>query len=116
MITERRQILFSNEALREAVVLLRDSYPDRVPMGQVRRVWTLGEAAPQLVVQLEKPGARALHEHVLSQREIAAAVILLCRKLKVPLPRSSDKYLEVEGGALSLVITKQVPLDAQAGA
>ncbi len=115
MITERRQIILSNEALKEAVVLLREAYPDRVPIGHVRRVWAMGEPETQLVLQLEKPGARSLHEHTLNAREIAAAVILLCRKVKVPLPRSSDKYLEVEGGALSLVITKQIEFDQGMG-
>jgi len=117
MITERRQILFSTEALKEAVLLLREAHPDRVPMGHVRRVWPLADPEPHLVVQLEKAGARALHEHTLTEKELAAAVILLCRKVRIPLPRTADKYLDAEGGNLSLVITKRMPLDgSQAGA
>ncbi|WP_207484664.1 hypothetical protein [Arenibaculum pallidiluteum] len=115
MITERRQIIFSNEALKDAVALLREAHPERVPMGAIRRVWTVADPETQLVVQIEQAGARTLHEHALNEREAAAAVILLCRKVRIPLPRSSDKFLETESGGLSLVITKRIPIGPQQG-
>ena len=73
-----------------------------------RSVWTVSEPEIQLVVQVEQAGARQLIDLAFTQGEIAAFLILFCRKSKIPLPRSADKFLEVENGCLSLVITKQV--------
>ncbi|WP_158047833.1 hypothetical protein [Skermanella pratensis] len=108
MITERRQVIFSNDAVREAVRLFAALHPDKMPHGQVRRVWTATEPELQLFVQIEQIGARKLHELRFGQGEIAAFLILFCRKNKIPLPRSSEKFLEIENGSLSLVITKQI--------
>jgi hypothetical protein len=57
---------------------------------------------------VEKVGARQLIDLVFTQGEAAAFLILFCRKNKVPLPRSADKFLELDNGSLSLVITKQI--------
>ena len=40
MITERRQVIFSNEAVKEAVRLFASLHPDKMPHGQIRRVCT----------------------------------------------------------------------------
>lgn len=111
MITERRQIIFSTDALRDAVQLYRASYPERIPHGRIHKVWPVGEPETYLVVQIEPLGARRLLDHRMSQREIAACVILYCRKARVPLPRNGNKYLEVDNGMLSLVITQQLTID-----
>lgn len=111
MITERRQILFSNESLKEAVKFAATVMPDKVPHGMIRRVWVGEEPELMLFVQVEPLGARKLTEVSFRHTEIAVMLILFCRKLKIPLPRSADKYLEMEGGNLSLVITKQVMAD-----
>ena len=112
MITERRQVIFSNEAVKEAVRLFASVHPDKMPHGQVRRVWFTSEPEPALSVQFEHLGARNLHEVTFGQGEIAAFLILLCRKNKIPLPRSADKFLEIENGSLSLVITKQIQTES----
>jgi hypothetical protein len=108
MITERRQVIFSNEAVKEAVRLFASLHPDKMPHGQIRRVWTVSEPELQLVVQVERVGARQLIDLAFTQGEIAAFLILFCRKSKIPLPRNADKFLEIENGCLSLVITKQI--------
>ena len=115
MITEKRQILFSNDALREAVRHVASVMPDKVPHGMIRRVWLSEEPELLLFVQVEPLGARKLYEVSFRHSEIAAFLILFCRKLKVPLPRTAEKYLEVEGGNLSLVITKQIPVEGSKG-
>jgi hypothetical protein len=107
MITERRQIIFSNNALKEAVLLFRTAHPDLVPHGQLHRVWVAADPEVGVYAQFEQLGARRHNELRLGRREVAACVILYCRKHKIPLPRTADKFLEVEGGCVSLVITKQ---------
>jgi hypothetical protein len=108
MITERRQVIFSNDAVKEAVRLFATIHPDKMPHGHIRRVWFAAEPEMTLTVQFEPPGARQLHDMEFGQGEIAAFLILFCRKNKIPLPRTADKFLEVENGSLSLVITKQI--------
>ena len=54
MITERRQVIFSNDAVKEAVRLFASLHPDKMPHGQIRRVWTVSEPELQLVVQVEQ--------------------------------------------------------------
>jgi hypothetical protein len=107
MITERRQIIFSNDALKDAVQLFRTAYPDRVPHGRIHRVWAVGEPDLTVHAEIEPSGARRFLETRFGKPEMAAAVILYCRRHKIPLPRSADKFLEVESGCLSLVITRQ---------
>jgi hypothetical protein len=108
MITERRQVIFSNDAVKEAVRLFASLHPDKMPHGQVRRVWTVAEPELQLLVQIEQAGARNLLEIAFTQGEIAAFLILYCRRNKIPLPPNADKFLEIDNGSLSLVITKQI--------
>src|SRR4051812_46873287 len=81
-------------------------HPDKMPHGHVRRVWTVAEPELQLLVQIEQAGARNLLEIAFGQGEIAAFLILYCRRNKIPLPRNADKFLEIDNGSLSLVITK----------
>ncbi|EWY40674.1 hypothetical protein N825_35235 [Skermanella stibiiresistens SB22] len=101
-------MIFSNEAVREAVQLFATAHPDKMPHGQVRRVWTSPDPDLCLHVQIEKIGGRDLHEIRFGQDKIAAFLILFCRKNKIPLPRSAEKFLEIENGCLSLVITKRI--------
>ena len=107
MITERRQIIFSNEALKDAVRVFRTAYPGRVPYGQIVRAWAVGEPEVSVQVEIEPPGARRFQTIRLAKPEIAAAIILYCRRNRIPLPRTSDKFLDMEAGCLTLVMTKQ---------
>lgn len=107
MITERRQIIFSNDALKDALLLFRTAYPDRVPHGRIHRAWVVD--GPDLAVhaEIEPSGARRFLGVRFGKSEMAAAVILYCRRHKIPLPRVADKFLEAESGCLSLVITRR---------
>lgn len=103
MITDRRQILFSSEALREAVRLYAATYPGKTPVGAVVDVQvTSADGQPNLVARFEQPGSRTLNDVRFGPHQVAAFLILLCRTLKIPLPRRAEKSLAVEGNSIVL--------------
>lgn len=107
MITERRQITFSVEALKDVLDAFRRTFPDRVPHGSIRRVWLDEAPEATLCAQIEQSGARTLHEVRYGRPEIAAFLIFYCRQRRIPLPRSSYKFIEVDNGDLSLILTSR---------
>ena len=90
MITERRQVIFSNDAVKEAVRLFASLHPDKMPHGQIRRVWTVSEPELQLVVQVEQAGARQLIDLVFTQGEVAAALRALPSRFHLTVPERED--------------------------
>jgi hypothetical protein len=56
---------------------------------------------PSGEVEIEQPG----HNLHFTPSEVAAALILFCAKMSIPVPRRSAKVLEVQGEILNLRLT-----------
>lgn len=106
MIIDSRQIQFSAEALKEAVKNYRELFPQKQPPGLLGTVAIRGLNPLSLGVRVQAVGSRVYREVEMTESEVAAMLILYCRKLKIPLPRSADKAIKVQGDNLSLIVSK----------
>jgi len=106
MASEFRQVVFGNEELRLALEEYFAGPDERLPRGRiVSATITEDELNIELATEESLSGrrpARVPAEHV------AAALIGLCRKRGIPLPRGSKKYIVVAGDNLALrIVMKQ---------
>lgn len=108
-ISERRLIVFSREAVLDALL-----YNDRASQGwlcraAIQRVaLRQADAGPVAVVTAERDGQRRWVEVDFNATQIAAALIRYCRALRIPLPRAARKSLELQGDGLCLRIATTV--------
>lgn len=106
MIAERRQILFSPEALLDAVRLY-GALPQQqdLPFGLVVSLTVkMAGTSPAMDVHVQQSGASQLRTVPLSGTKILAALILLCRNRHIPVPKQAKKSLAVEGQGLLLTL------------
>lgn len=110
MIVERRQILFSRDALLEAARLYAGLPQQQdLPYGTIVAVSTSTAAGGAVLnVLVQQNGASQMRNIPLSGPKLMAALILLCRKRHVPLPRNAEKALTLEGGSLVLTLSCSV--------
>lgn len=106
MITETRQIAFSDEALMKAIALYAAGFPEKMPQGRLLKVQFRSIEPPTLTVVVEADGRTTEREVEFSRTEIAALLMHYCRRERIPLPRVSEKGLMVDKGRICLVITK----------
>ncbi|WP_207460200.1 hypothetical protein [Azospirillum sp. SYSU D00513] len=105
MIVESRRIVFNDTALRLAIRLYADvSTQGDLPQGVITGVDLRDNDGLSATVFVQQSGASMLREAVLSQQKILAALLLLCRSQKIPVPRQADKSLTVAGSRLVLDI------------
>lgn len=105
MIVESRRIVFNDTALRLAIRLYADvSTQGDLPQGVITGVDLHDNDGLSATVFVQQSGASMLREAVLSQQKILAALLLLCRSQKIPVPRQADKSLTVAGSRLVLDI------------
>lgn len=103
MPTEHRRIRFPPGELRTALRELRRRRPDLVPSGDVRPDGFV-DTDEGLKLRLAPQGNGDGPAAVLKAEAVAAALILFCQNRDIPLPRRSDKRLEVEEEEVVLVL------------
>jgi len=102
MASEFRQLVFENDELLEALLEYFGNHDARVPRDGVRAA---AIAADELNIELSGKGDSPQQQPLqLPAGDVAAALIGLCRKRGIPLPRSAKKYLVVSGDNLALRI------------
>jgi hypothetical protein len=104
-ITEIRQLIFSRDTLLDAIL-----YSERARKGWLSRAAVHGVAVRPgdsvcVVVTAEREGHRTWVEVEFGPAQIAAAMMRYCGALRIPLPRNSQKTLEVQGDNVCLKIT-----------
>ncbi len=106
MIVDTRRIVFSPEAVREAVKLYRASFPEKQPPGSIGPIFIRNTAPVTLGVSVQAVGATKHREIEMAASEVAVMLILYCRKAKIPLPRTGAKAIETQGDSLVLSVSK----------
>ena len=114
MITDTRRIQFSPEAIREAVKLYRTLFPQKQPPGLLGNIFIRASSPVVLGVTVQATGASTFREIEMGESEVAAMLIIYCRKMRVPLPRTAEKSIVAVGHSLVLEVTKSVPIDLAA--
>lgn len=106
MIVDSRHIMFSPEAIREAVKTYRELFPTKQPPGLLGPIVIRGSDPLVLGVKVQAMGSSTYREVEMDENEIAAMLIVFCRKIKIPLPRTANKSFEVDGENIALVVSK----------
>lgn len=110
MIVDSRHILFSPPAIRAAMLAYRDIFPQKQPPGILGPVLIRAVDPIRLGIKVQSPGSSGYREIEMSESEVAAMLIVYCRKLKIPLPRAADKAIEVDGENIALIVSKTLAL------
>lgn len=112
MIVDSRHILFSPSALRAALSTYRELFPQKQPPGHLGPIIIRRQSPIMLGIQVQAYGASAYRELEMAESEVAAMLIVYCRKLKIPLPRTAEKAIKVEGDNIALIVSKTLTLAA----
>ena len=96
MPTEYRKLVFSEEELKQALMEFCRSNGTLLPTGELTTVELLEK--PDLSVRVEYESASEdLSETSLGRDQLAAALISYCSRRRIPVPRSAQKNLKIEG-------------------
>jgi len=101
MASEFRQLVFENDELLQALVEHFGGTDPRVPQEGIR---SAGIAEDEQHIDLSAKVNSDKHPYSVPAEHVAAALIGLCRKRGIPLPRGSKKYLVGSGDNLALRI------------
>ncbi|QJE72310.1 hypothetical protein HHL28_03625 [Aerophototrophica crusticola] len=111
MIVDTRHIMFSPEAVREAVKTYRSLFPQKQPPGLVGPILIRSANPLVLGIKIQAVGARVFREIEMEESELAAMLILYCRHARIPLPRTAAKSIEAQGEHVVLVVSKAMPVE-----
>jgi len=102
MASEFRQLVFENHELLEALAEHFGAQDGRIPRDGIR---SAAIAADEMSIELiGKNDSQQEKSIQLPAGDVAAALIGLCRRRGIPLPRSAKKYLVGSGDNLALRI------------
>jgi|SRR5579863_6726802 len=101
MATETRVVTFANSEVIEALVEFCEQAKRPLPEGGVRQLTFSNDNQVKVMLEPEKgDSVITFHEH-----EVAAALILHCRKIGIPIARRAAKSLQVGQGSVALHLT-----------
>jgi hypothetical protein len=104
MPSEIRQIIFRAEELIEAIVSYSNASAEPLPAGAVEAVEVVSGKTISVRVHIRGEGNLGDYQTTLDASTVAASLIRYCRDTGIPLPRDSEKSLQVTGDNLALVI------------
>src|SRR5262249_10586511 len=93
------------ETLLDAILYSERASNGWLARAAVQGLMVLGGEEVRVVVTAERDGQRKYAEAEFGPAQIAAAMIRYCRALRIPLPRGSQKALEVQGDNICLKMT-----------
>ena len=98
MATESRVVTFSNSEVVQALIEFCEQSKRPLPEGGVRQLVFSNDRQVKVTIEPEKGGSPiSFYEH-----EVAAALILYCRKIGVPIARRAMKSLQVAQDTVAL--------------
>lgn len=115
MIVDSRHIMFSPEAIREAVKTYRALFPAKQPPGLLGPIVVRSAEPLTLGIKVQAMGSSVYREVEMDENEIAAMLIVFCRKLKIPLPRTANKSIELDGDNIALSVSKAMMMQPGGG-
>jgi hypothetical protein len=104
-ITEIRQLIFARDTLLDAILHSERARNGWLGRAAVHGIDVRAGTDISVVVTAEREGQRKWVEVAFGPAQIAAAMMRYCRALRIPLPRQSQKTLEVQGDTVCLKIT-----------
>ncbi len=114
-IIESRRIEFSLEAVVECILEADRDLGGKLWRGTPHGITIVREPALAVKLSVTKPGENAVSEISWSGAQLAAAMIRLCGRLRIPLQRSSSKRVEAGERSLTLVTESTLRLPRTLG-
>lgn len=108
MPTEFRHIIFSRDELLSAIQDYRIRRRDPLPTGPVAHFSIVKDPALHAQLQIEVEEGERSTELTIDRDELANALIMYCIDQQIPMPVQSNKFLQLFGGSVGLVITRNV--------
>ena len=105
MPSEDRRIIFSSGEVYQALfALCMQKQVEKPPPGRVMGIEESAEDSQRIVLNLENPQAKegALVTAEYSRDFLAAALLLFCKGLGIPIPKSGKKSVLVKDGQVML--------------
>lgn len=104
IIAEKRQILFSNMALLEAVLVQLKKLRHPIPAGQIEGVKAVDDGTIRVTLQIRNLHTNILHDLPIAPEITAAGLIAFCVDHRIPVPRRAEKSLGMFDGQMALIM------------
>ena len=108
MPTEMRKLVFSNEELKEAIILYNQIASEKLPAGDFLSCEIENGDEIKVVIRISETKTGATQRIVLASAFIGACLVNFCRQKRIPLPRDATKALQVIGDNIALNVNKQM--------
>ena len=102
VVSESRQIVFSHDVLRAALVELERRRLFTPPPGAIVACELTENRTVPAKLTFHDVLADETHKVEVDHSKLAVALIQYCRKQKIPVPKTAAKHLKLEDGKISL--------------
>jgi hypothetical protein len=100
---EDRKIIFANEEVYKALYALAvQKQVPKPPAGAVTQITLTNDDPPKIILLLENPAVNSKETAEFSYDFTAAALMVYCRGLGIPLPKKASKSVQILDGELVL--------------
>ena len=111
MAAELRHVIFSKQEVIEAVQVYLRRSGERMPPGVVTRVTIKSGDEIGILFQITEDASNRVHTFYVDGDKLTSALILHCKNIRIPLPFKAQKRLEMVGSNVSILISKNIPLE-----
>lgn len=104
IVAEKRQIVFSNVALLEAVLIQLKKLQQKIPVGRIEGIKATGDAEVRVSLQLRNLHTNTLHDLPVAAEVLAAGLLAFCLDHRIPVPRRAAKSLAMINDEVALIL------------
>lgn len=107
MPTEIRRLVFSNNELVEALHAYSQTSDEKIPEGDVRTCKAVDEKTIAVRLEIENRHTQETYQVNLRHEFVGAALLGFCFDKGIPVPRESEKSLQISGDNIALTIVRK---------
>ena len=111
MAAELRHIIFSKQEVIEAVQEYMRRSGERMPPGVVTRITVKSGEEIGILFQVTEDVSNRVHTFYVDGDKLTSALILHCKNIRIPLPYKAQKRLQMVGSNISMLVSKNIPLE-----
>lgn len=109
MLIEVRKLIFSDDLLQTALLKQCATQGIEVPNSQIQKVKVYGAGAAQapikIIMQFMSANPNKPIDVTLREDVVLTALIAMCKRFNVPLPRNAAKTLQLTNQGLAMVVS-----------
>lgn len=107
MPTEIRRLVFSNAELVDALRAYSETSNEKLPDGKVRKCTVVDDKKTAVTLEIENRFTQEVYQVNLRHEFVGAALLGFCFNTGIPVPRDSEKSLQVSGDNIALTIVRK---------